>query len=193
MLRCYGRPGETAMGHHGWIGRIKALFAPPPQPCAPQHPRWRRGLRSQRAAAARRTFSFRCPIPTIRMACGAWAKCRWYRPWPRSRMPFIVPLGCGSISCPCRQAVSWKPCGPKSTRSVTAERDARRVVAYVPSAASCGRWCSPRRRGAHDRIPHRHHGARSSYTINASIGYQIVNLPALLGGALAAAHLGYQG
>src|SRR5262245_48847141 len=43
-------------------------------------------------------------------------------------MPSIVPSGCGSISCPCRQAVSWRPCGPKSRRSVTAACNPRPMV-----------------------------------------------------------------
>src|SRR5207244_10146825 len=49
----------------------------------------------------------------------------------------IGPLGYGSIGCPCRQVVSWRPCGPKSRRSVTAACNSRRVLASG-SPRRCG-------------------------------------------------------
>ena len=54
------------------------------------------------------------PNPNHPLGCGAWARWGLCHLWRRSPMPFIVLWGCGSISCPCRQAVSWRPYGPKS-------------------------------------------------------------------------------
>ena len=43
----------------------------------------------------------------------------------------------GSIGCPCRQAVCWRPCGRKSTRCTTAARAARWEVT-CSSPYQCG-------------------------------------------------------